>query len=177
MKTTLELHHTAYILSMGPFFPSSMSGYNVGCKIILGCITSLCFQVQKKQYPFPGRSIRDTRVPIEYMSSSQNFLLRYAPDCTFSSRKMKKLPTVGGETPPSHTLPPLGRYAPSGLVASLPRKDCAPPQMFWLITCSRPPTSIKLTLNGASHHVTFAPLIGVRPAKHNLWKVMKMIPL
>ena len=33
----------------------------------------------------------------------------------------------------SHTLPPLGRYAPSGLVASLPRKDCAP-QMFWLIT-------------------------------------------
>ena len=39
---------------------------------------------------------------------------------------MKKLPTVGGRTSPSHTLPPLGRYAPSGLVASLPRKDCAP---------------------------------------------------
>ena len=39
----------------------------------------------------------------------------------------------GGDTPPSHTLPPLGRYAPSGLVASLPRKDCAP-QIFWLIT-------------------------------------------
>ena len=35
------------------------------------------------------------------MSSSWNFLLRYAPDCTFSSRKMKKLPTVGGGTPPS----------------------------------------------------------------------------
>ena len=45
---------------------------------------------------------------IVYMSSSRNFLLRYAPDCTFSSRKMKKLPT-----PPSHTLPLLGRYAPS----------------------------------------------------------------
>ena len=40
---------------------------------------------------------------------------------------MKKLPTVGGGTLSSHTLPPLGRYAPSGLVASFPRKDCAPP--------------------------------------------------
>ena len=30
------------------------------------------------------------------MSPSRNFLLRYAPDCTFSSRKMKMLPTVGG---------------------------------------------------------------------------------
>ena len=39
----------------------------------------------------------------------------------------------GGRTPPSHTLPPLGRYAPSGLVASLPRKKLRP-QMFWLIT-------------------------------------------
>ena len=38
------------------------------------------------------------------MSSSRNFLLRYAPDCAFSSRKI---------TPPSHTLPPLCRYAPS----------------------------------------------------------------
>ena len=33
----------------------------------------------------------------------------------------KSLPWEGGQ-PPSHTLPPLGRYAPSGLVASLPRK-------------------------------------------------------
>ena len=74
-----------------------------------------------------------TSLPIYYMSSSRNFLLRYAPDCTFSSRNMKNLPTVGGRTPPSHTLSPLGRYAPSGLVASLPRKDGAP-QMFWLIT-------------------------------------------
>ena len=49
------------------------------------------------------------------MSSSKKILFWYAPDCTFSSRKMKKHP------------PPLGRYAPSGLVASLPRKDCAPP--------------------------------------------------
>ena len=35
-----------------------------------------------------------------FMSPSRNFLLRYAPDCTFSSRKMKKLPTVGGGTHP-----------------------------------------------------------------------------
>ena len=67
------------------------------------------------------------------MSPSRNFLevLRYAPDCTFSSRKMKSsLPSEGGGTPPSHTLPPLGRYAPSGLVASLSRKDCAPPNVL-----------------------------------------------
>ena len=59
------------------------------------------------------------------MSSSRNFFpLRYAPDCTFSSRKMKKLPTVGGGHPPP-TLPPLRRYAPSQRLR---------PQMFWLIT-------------------------------------------
>ena len=44
---------------------------------------------------------------------SRNFLSRYAPDCTILSPKMQKLPTVGGGTPPSHTLPPS--------VASLPR--------------------------------------------------------
>ena len=51
---------------------------------------------------------------------SRNFLSRYAPDCTILSPKMQKLPTVGGGTPPSHTLPPrslrslgLGRFAPS----------------------------------------------------------------
>ena len=37
---------------------------------------------------------------------------------------------MGGGTSPSHTLPPLGRYAPSRLVASLPRKDCAPPNVL-----------------------------------------------
>ena len=39
------------------------------------------------------------------MSSNQNFLLRCAPDCTFSSRKMQKLPTVGGGTPPPTPYP------------------------------------------------------------------------
>ena len=51
------------------------------------------------------------------MSSSRNFLLRYAPDCTFSSRKMKKLLTVGGGHPPpaarSLRSLGLGRFAPS----------------------------------------------------------------
>ena len=57
------------------------------------------------------------------------------PQIAHSQVEMKKLPAVGGGTPPSDTLAPLGRYAPSGLVASLPRKDSAPPpQMFWLIT-------------------------------------------
>ena len=45
----------------------------------------------------------------------------------FQVEKWKTLPTVGGGRPPSHTLPPLGRYAPLGLVASLPRKDIVPP--------------------------------------------------
>ena len=49
-----------------------------------------------------------------FINICRNFLLRYAPDkIAHSSRKMKK--------------------APSGLVASLPRKDCAP-KMFWLIS-------------------------------------------
>ena len=34
----------------------------------------------------------------------------------------KSLPWEGGQ-PPSHTFPPLGRYAPSGLVASLPSQS------------------------------------------------------
>ena len=49
---------------------------------------------------------------IQYILSL-NFLSRYAPNCTIWSPKMQKLPTVGGGTPPCHTLPPL--------VASLPR--------------------------------------------------------
>ena len=95
-------------------------------------ITDICNAIpddfkNEKYTLFPGRSNRDTRTHIGLGPSTCrqvkiSFFLRYAPDCTFSSRKMKKLPTVGG----GHTLPPLGRYAPSGLVASLPRKDCAP---------------------------------------------------
>ena len=72
-----------------------------------------------KKYPFPGRSNRDTRT---HMSSSQNFSLN-APDCTFSSRKMKKAVRGRGDTP----LPPLLRSL--GLVL-LPRKDCAPPNVL-----------------------------------------------
>ena len=62
------------------------------------------------------------------------------PQIAHFKSKNEKAPYRGrGDTPPppSHTLPPLGRYASSGLVASLHRKDCAPPpqkKMFWLIT-------------------------------------------
>ena len=63
------------------------------------------------------------------MSSSLNVLLRYATDCTFSSRKMKKfLGTVGGGNPPP-TLSPRS-------VAKLPRKDCAPKCFGSLRHCS-----------------------------------------
>ena len=79
-----------------------------------------------------------TRLPIYCSTCRQveiSFLgtLRYAPDCTFSSRKIKKLPTVGGGTPPPTPSPRS--------VATLPRArslrslaKIVPPQMFWLIT-------------------------------------------
>ena len=43
--------------------------------------------------------------PIVFLS--RNFLLKYAQNCTFSSRKMKKLPTIweGGHPPPDTPLP------------------------------------------------------------------------
>ena len=71
----------------------------------------ICFRVHEKHTLFPvGRIV--TRLPIIVWSSSPNFLLRYAPDCTFP--------------PPT----PSPRS-----VATLPRawslrslcKDCAPP--------------------------------------------------
>ena len=68
------------------------------------------------------------------MSSSRNFLLRYAPDCTFSSRKLKKLPTVGGGTPPptarSLRSLGLGRFAPS--------QRLRPPKCFGSLRHCRP---------------------------------------
>ena len=56
------------------------------------------------------------------MSSSLNFLLRYAPDCTFSSRKMKMLPTVGGGNPPptpcpARSLSSLAKIAPPNVLS------------------------------------------------------------
>ena len=77
------------------------------------------------------------------MSSSRNFLLRYAPDCTFSSRKIKKLPTVGGGTPPSpsHTLPPARSLRSLGLGRFAPSQRLCPPKCFgslrhWCHACS-----------------------------------------
>ena len=45
----------------------------------------------------------------------------------FEIKKNEKAPYRGRGTP---LLPPLGRYAPAGLVASLPRKDCTPKISF-----------------------------------------------
>ena len=75
------------------------------------------------------------------MSSSQNFLLRYAPDCTFSSQKWKSsLPSEGGHPPPT----PSYRYAPLVLSRFAPLQrlrprnvlahyatGCPPPPMHW----------------------------------------------
>ena len=82
-----------------------------------------------KTYPFPGRSNRDT---LTHIVHDVKLSLRYAPDCTFSSRKMKKLLTVGGGTPP-----PTPSPSPRS-VATLPRawslrslaKIVPPPKCF-----------------------------------------------
>ena len=66
---------------------------------------------------------------------SQNFLCRYAPDCTISSPKMQKLPTVGGGDTPLPHPPPLGRFATSGLVASRPRNTLY--SVFWFSNVGR----------------------------------------
>ena len=72
--------------------------------------------------PYPHRSLL-SQTPSQFEFSivflSRNFLLKYAQDCTFSSRKMKKLPTIweGGHSP-SHT--------PIPSVASLPRNLNSP---------------------------------------------------
>ena len=76
-----------------------------------------------KKIPFciPGRSNRDTLTHVVSCRQIDNFLLRYAPDCTLSSRKSVPRPT------PS---PRSVRYAPLGLVASLPRNRLCPPKCF-----------------------------------------------
>ena len=60
-----------------------------------------------------------------FVSSSRNFLLRYALDCTFSSRKIKKLPTVGGgggdRLPHPPPPPPRQRRRSWGAVAPPPQ--------------------------------------------------------
>ena len=60
----------------------------------------------------------------------RNFLLRYAPDCTFSSRKMKKLPTTGGGGGGGDSTPSPRSVATLPWTWSLRshRKDCAPPK-------------------------------------------------
>ena len=78
--------------------------------------------MRQKNTIFPiGRIV--TRLPIIHVIKSKFPSYRYAPDCTFFKSKIKKLPSVGGGKPPSHTLPPLGRYAPS-------QRLCAPQFSF-----------------------------------------------
>ena len=81
------------------------------------------------------------------MSSSRNFLLRYAPDCIFSSRKMKKLLTVGGGTPPPTSSPRS--------VATLPRAwslrslaKIAPPNVLAHYATGPPPPPQNTLTNG-----------------------------
>ena len=106
------------------------------------------------------------------MSSSRNFLLRCAPDCTFSSRKIKKssLPWEG-DTPLQHPPPApslrslgLGRFAHSQRLR---------PQMFWLITSLyRQKTPLKEALWGGGGSPPPPPimLFGVLPAHEEVWR-------
>ena len=125
-------HH---ILSMlVPFFPLFLRlGITLACiwnfaKIILGCINYFHNYVSEfmKKIPF-SRSVESWHAyPYSTCRQVKISLLGMPQSAHFQVEKWKSsLPWEGG--PPSRTLPPLGRYAPSGLVASLPRKDCAPP--------------------------------------------------
>ena len=126
-------HH---ILSMlVPFFPSFL---RLG--ITLACIWNFAkiyfhnyVSEFLKKIPF-SRSVESWHAYPYIMSSSQNFLLRYAPDCTFQA-KNENAPyrgSLGGHPlphpPPARSLRSLGlgRFAPSQRIV--------PPQMFWLIT-------------------------------------------
>ena len=61
-----------------------------------------------------------------FCDETLHFLLRYAPDCTFPSRKMKiSLPWEGGHPSPARSLRSLGlgRFAPS-------QRLCPPPNVL-----------------------------------------------
>ena len=97
------------------------------------------FEFMKKKNSFPGQSNRDTLTHIVHvtMSSSRNFLLRYAPDCTFQDEKLKSsLPSEGGDTPltPLPHPPPARSLRSFGLGRFAPSQRLRPPKMFWLIT-------------------------------------------
>ena len=97
----------------------------------------IMFPSSWKKKPFPGRSNRDTLTHIVHVVKSKFPSYSYAPDCTFSSRKMKKLPTVGGGTPPSPrsiaTLPrawslrSLAKFALPNVLAHYATARCPPP--------------------------------------------------
>ena len=107
-------------------------------KIILGCINYFHNYVSEfmKKIPFSpvGRIV--TRVPNCTCRQVKISFLGMPQIAHYQVEKWKSsLPWEGGHPPPTPSRAPLGHYAPSGLVASLPRKKlCPPPQMFWLIT-------------------------------------------
>ena len=78
-----------------------------------------------------------------------NFLSRYAPDCTILSPKMQKLPTVGGRTPPSHTLPP--RSLRSLAISRVPFSD------FQMLASMPQDWAFSLDLKDAYLHVPIHP--------------------
>ena len=79
-------------------------------------ICIIIFLSSWKKYPFPDRSNRDTLYTHKVHVVKSKFpSYRYAPDCTFSSRKMKKLPSVGAplpHPPPARSLRSLAKIVP-----------------------------------------------------------------
>ena len=86
-------------------------------KIIFGCILILHNYVSEFLKKTFSRSVESWHAYPAVVKS--NFLLRYAPDCTFSSRKMKKLPIVGGghPPPPARSLRSLAKIVPPNCLA------------------------------------------------------------
>ena len=128
----MEWHHTAShrsLYMLVSFFPSFLRlGITLACiwnfaKIILGCINYFHNYVSKfmKKIPF-SRPVESWHA-YPYTSST----CRQVKISFLSMPQIAHFQVVGGGTPPSHTLPQLGRYAPS-------QRLCPPPQMFWLIT-------------------------------------------
>ena len=125
-------HH---ILSMlVSFFPSFLRlGITLACiwnfaKIILGCINYFHNYVSEfmKKIPF-SRAVELWHVYPYSTCRQVKISFLGIPQIAHFQVENEKAPYRGRGDTPSHTLPPLGRYAPSVLVASLPHKDCAPP--------------------------------------------------
>ena len=107
-KISLPWSHT--LPQLGRFAPSLWPRCYASDHIVYVC--SLHFPL--------SYSIRNTHFPwicifflLSLLKIFQKIHPKCAPDRSISIPKMQKLPRVGGGTPPSHTLPTLGRFAPS----------------------------------------------------------------